>query len=128
MSMRDILLVDDQPSVCREIAAFLKDAYTVHAFTSGKEALNYLADNTADLMLLDYEMPEMTGYEVLMSIRMNKSTKKLPVIFLTGQTNERMRHEMLSRGANDYLCKPVSSYDLHQCIGKHLPKQDAGEV
>ena len=121
MSTRDILLVDDQPSVCREVTAFLKDTYTVHAFTSGKDALDYLSSNSTDLVLLDYEMPEMTGYEVLMSIRLNKSTHTVPVIFLTGETNERMRQEMMGRGATDYLCKPVTSYDLHQCIEKYLP-------
>ena len=123
MDARDILLVDDQPSVCREITAFLKDAYTVHAFTAGQEALDFLTDNTADLVLLDYDMPEMTGFQVLMSIRMNKATAEIPVIFLTGETNERMRHEMMSRGATDYLCKPVTSQDLHTCIKEHLPER-----
>ena len=120
MSLRDIVLVDDQPSVCREVTAFLKDTYTVHAFTSGKEALDYLSCHPVDLVLLDYEMPGMTGYEVLMGIRLNKSTHKVPVIFLTGETNERMRQEMMGRGASDYLCKPVTAVDLIHCIEKHL--------
>ena len=120
MDKLDIVLVDDQPTVCREVIAFLKDVYTVHAFTSGKEALEFLAGNPADLILLDYEMPGMTGYEVLMSIRLNKSIGHVPVIFLTGETNDRMKQEMLSRGADDYLCKPVTSFDLRHCIEKHL--------
>ena len=120
MDRQDIVVVDDQPSVCREVTVFLKDSYTVHAFTAGKEALDYMAGNPVDLVLLDYEMPVMTGYEVLMNIRINKSTHKVPVIFLTGETNERMRQEMIGRGADDYLCKPVSSFDLRQCIEKHL--------
>ena len=120
MSEYNIMVVDDQPSVCKEVATFLKDAYTVHAFKSGDEALAYLEDNPADLILLDYDMPGKTGFEVLMAIRMNMSTKNTPVIFLTSETNERMRHEMLSRGANDYLCKPVKYDDLHACIEKFL--------
>ena len=120
MSKRDILVVDDQPSVCKEVAIFLKDDYTVHTFKSGKEALDYLSHNSVDLVLLDYDMPNMTGYEVLLEIRMNKSTMKIPVVFLTGETNERMKQEMLGRGANDYLCKPVNSAELHRCIQKHL--------
>ena len=120
MNKLDIVLVDDQPTVCREVTAFLKELYTVHAFTAGKEALEYLSENHTDLILLDYEMPGMTGYEVLMSIRLNKSTAKVPVIFLTGETNDRMKLEMMSRGANDYLCKPVTSQDLRQCIEKYI--------
>jgi len=121
MNKYDILIVDDQPSICKEVAAFLKDEYTVHAFKSGKEALEYMERNTADLVLLDYEMPEMTGYEVLISIRLNTSAKKTPVVFLTSETNERMKHEMIVRGAADYLCKPVNSTELRQCIKKYLP-------
>ena len=125
MSIKDIVLVDDQPSVCREVTAFLKAKYTVHAFTSGKDALEYLASNKTDLMLLDYDMPGMTGYEVLMDVRLTKATAKLPVIFLTGVTNERMRLEMMGRGADDYLTKPIVSSELHKCIEKHLPQEES---
>jgi len=125
MALPDIMVVDDQPSVCREVATFLKDSYTVHTFKSGGEALDYLSENTADLILLDYGMPDMTGFETLMAIRQNASTSKIPVVFLTAETNERMRHEMMNRGANDYLCKPISSVELRQCIRKHLEETKA---
>jgi len=121
MSIKDIIIVDDQPSVCREVTAFLKNNYTVHAFTSGRDVLEFLTGNNADLMLLDYDMPGMTGYEVLLNVRLNKSTHKMPVIFLTGVTNDRMRLEMMSRGADDYLTKPIDSGELHRCIEKHIP-------
>ena len=118
---KDILVVDDQPSVCREVVAFLKDSYTVHAFTSGEEALAYVsARNPVDMVLLDYEMPKMTGFEVLMALQTDRSTANIPVVFLTGETNERMRKEMLGRGAKDYLCKPVDSAALHDCVKKYL--------
>ena len=120
MSQKDILVVDDQPSVCKEVVSFLKNTYTVHAFTTGVEALEYMKEHPVDLVLLDYEMPNMTGFEVLMDIKVNKATNKIPVVFLTGETNDRMKQEMISRGAKDYLCKPISSDELHACIKKHL--------
>jgi len=120
MNKRSIMVVDDQPSVCSGVVAILKNDYTVYPFTSGKDALNFLATSTIDFVLLDYEMPGMTGYEVLLSIRMNRSTKDTPVVFLTGETNERMKKEMLSRGATDYLHKPVKPDELHSCIRKYL--------
>ena len=122
MSKYNIVIVDDQPSVCKEVAAFLKDSYTVHAFKSGVEMIEYLSSssNRADLILLDYEMPDMTGYEVLINIRANKNIRETPVVFLTSETNERMKQEMLMRGASDYLCKPVKSAELHTCIQKYL--------
>jgi PleD family two-component response regulator len=122
MEKRDVIVVDDQPSVCKEISTFLKDKFTVHAFRSGRETLDYLSKNTTDLILLDYGMPEMTGYEMLMAMRVDKSTKDIPVVFLTGETNDRMKHEMTSRGADDYICKPVNAYDLIRCVEKNLRK------
>jgi len=120
MEKKKIMVVDDQPSVCTGVVGILKFDYNVFPFTSGKDALDFLTTNMIDLVLLDYEMPEMTGYEVLINIRMNRLTKETPVVFLTGQTNERMRQEMISRGANDYLCKPVNPDELHACIKKYL--------
>jgi len=116
-----IMVVDDQPSVCTRVVGILKFDYTVYPFTKGKEALDYLVNNSVDLVLLDYDMPEMTGYEVLLGIRTNHAVKNVPVVFLTGVTNERMKQEMLSRGANDYLCKPIDTDELKHCIKKHLP-------
>jgi len=120
MNKPDILVVDDQPSVCKEVTSFLSAEYTVHAFKSGPEALEYLESNAVDLVLLDYYMPEMTGFEVLLAIRQNKSTKDTPVIFLTSETNERMMREMIGRGADDYMCKPIDPIALRQCISKNL--------
>ena len=121
MDKLNIMVVDDQASVCTRVVGILKFDYTVYPFTTGKDALEYIADNPVDLILLDYDMPEMTGYEVLLGIRTNRLTKDVPVIFLTGVTNDRMRQEMMGRGATDYLCKPIETEDLKQCIKKYLP-------
>jgi DNA-binding response OmpR family regulator len=67
-------------------------------------------------------MPGMTGYEVLMNIKGHKDTKNIPVIFLTAETNERMRHEMVERGASAYICKPIGAAILTNTIRDHLPK------
>jgi len=120
MDKPNIMVVDDMPSVCTGVAMALKQDYKVYPFTSGQEALTFLAANPIDLVLLDYEMPKMTGYEVLLSIRTNRSTKDIPVVFLTGETNERMKQEMISRGANDYLCKPINPEELNACLKKCL--------
>ena len=121
MEKLKIMVVDDQASICTRVVGILKFDYTVLPFTSGREALNYLVNESVDLILLDYDMPEMTGYEMLLEIRTNRATKDVPVIFLTGMTNERMKQEMISRGATDYLCKPIETDELRECIKKHLP-------
>ena len=120
MSNKEILVVDDQPSVCKEVASFLRGGYTVHAFKSGKEALAYLDSHHVDLILLDYYMPEMTGFEVLLSIRQRKDLADVPVVFLTAEVNDRLEREMKQRGAIDYLTKPVDAMKLNQCVQKYL--------
>ena len=121
MSIPNIVVVDDQPSTCKEIAGYLKFDYTVHAFKSGEEALFYLSENKADLILLDYYMPDKTGYEVLLALRTSALTRDTPVIFFTSETNERMRKELMGRGATDFLCKPINTDELKECVKKHLP-------
>jgi putative two-component system response regulator len=120
MDKINIVVVDDQPAICKEVATFLRNDANVHAFKSGKEALAYLERSTADVILLDYHMPEMTGFEVLLAIRQNKSYDDTPVIFLTAEINERMEYEMVHRGANDYLRKPIDAGKLQACIKKAL--------
>jgi len=115
-----VLVVDDQPFVCETVAIMLKNTYEVHTFTSGKDAMDYMTDRTVDLVLLDYEMPNMTGFEVLLGIRTSKHNSKTPVIFLTAETNERMKMEMIERGASDYICKPINSSELLRSIKKQL--------
>ena len=120
MSNPIVVVVDDQPFICETIDVMLKNMYEVHTFTSGKDAMHYMTDHSADLVLLDYDMPNMTGYEVLMGIRASKHNSKTPVIFITAQTNERMKVEMIERGASDYICKPINSSVLHERIKKQL--------
>ena len=115
-----IMLVDDLQVVGGVVKSILEGTYEVKTFTSGKEALEYLSDHSVDLILLDYEMPVMTGYEVLMAIRADKRFSKVPVIFLTAVTNERLEAEMLERGASDYVCKPIDAAVLRQRVQKHL--------
>ena len=120
MSKPIIAMVDDQPFVCDMVKKILGNAYDVHTFTSGKDFLKYVNANVVDMFLLDYDMPEMTGYEVLMAVRSNRHNGKKPAVFLTAETNDRMKSEMLERGANDYLCKPINSGALLQCVKQYL--------
>ena len=115
-----VFIVDDQPFVCKTIETILKGKYETHSFTAGKDAAEASSKIAADIILLDYYMPELTGYEVLMAIRSSTLNSETPVIFITAETNERMKMEMIERGANDYICKPINSSDLHQRINKLL--------
>jgi DNA-binding response OmpR family regulator len=116
-----IAVVDDQSFICDMVKTILERDYDVHTFTKGEALLQFMSKMSVDLLLLDYDMPEMTGYEVLLSARSDKSFGETkPIIFLTVESNERMKMEMLKRGATDYLTKPLNSAELSACIKKHL--------
>ena len=83
---------------------------------SGKVAMKFLETKTTDLVLLDYEMPEEKGPEVLSKIRANIKTKDLPVIFLTGVTEKEKIQEVLSMKPQGYLLKPISMMKLSATI------------
>ena len=115
-----IAVLDDQLFICEMIEIILKDSYEVHKFLHGKDAIKFVSEHPVDLIFLDYDMPEMTGYEALMAIRASKAAAETPIIFLTAQNNERMKAEMLERGANDYICKPIDSNELRRTVKKFI--------
>jgi putative two-component system response regulator len=107
-----ILTVDDDPIILNSVLATLKQEYNVRPFTSGETALKYLSKNTADLILLDYNMPQMSGLEVLKVLQEDPALKVIPVIFLTGSVNGDDEIEALELGAMDYLLKPFKPKSL----------------
>ena len=117
-----IMVVDDDDFFCTVVTSVLKHNYDVKTFTHGEEAIKYLSDHVPDLILLDYEMPNIKGYGVLMAIRTDLRTRNVPVLFLTGVTNARMEMEMMERGANGYIRKPLDAPGLLQEVAKQLKK------
>jgi len=101
-----VLTVDDDPVILNAVLAALKDEYIVRPFTSGGAAFKYLASNHVDIILLDYNMPEMTGLDILERLQKDSELKEIPVIFLTGSNNSDDEVRVLESGAVDYLLKP----------------------
>ncbi len=119
--MKHILIVDDDPIMLRLIKAELKEHYNVATAISGKIALNFLQKRKTDLILLDYEMPEENGPEVLEKIRKSDELKDIPVVFLTGINEKEKIQVVLSMNPQGYLLKPIE-YDklvktIQQVIG-----------
>jgi putative two-component system response regulator len=115
-----ILTVDDDPIILNLVIEALKDAYTVRPFTSGKAALKYLEHNTANLVLLDHNMPEMTGLEVLDQLQADEQLRGIPVVFLTGSEDGSDEVAALENGAVDYLRKPFRQAALRSRVRLQL--------
>jgi CheY-like chemotaxis protein len=104
-----ILVVDDQPDMLTLIARALEDdQYTVSKATSGPEALRMIDEHMPDLVVLDYKMTGMDGMEVMKMLRGNPETQPLPVLMLTGMTDEPSTRAGFEAGVTDYATKPFS--------------------
>jgi len=120
MKPKIIFIVDDDVTnltVCRNT---LSPVYNVFSFESGSLLLKRLERQIPDLILLDIDMPEMSGYEVLGHIKRAHKTKDIPVIFLTSKIDADSELEGLSLGAVDYIFKPFSPPLLLKRIELHL--------
>ena len=105
-----LLLVDDDPSVLASLRRrLLFEGYQVETAVTGQMALELLADQVPDLVILDVMLPEMDGFEVLQQIRLSSS---LPVLMLTARDAIEDRVQGLSLGADDYLVKPFAVEEL----------------
>ena len=105
---RHILIVDDDRNVLKLLKTTLSEKYEVTAMLNGKMAEKYLETKTADLILLDHEMPVESGLEVFQKIKENKEKSNIPVIFLTGTSDSAKIKEILSLHPRGYLLKPVN--------------------
>jgi DNA-binding response OmpR family regulator len=109
--MRTAILEDDT-NQAQVLARWLSEAgHDCHSFDSGKALVRNLARETYDLLLLDWNIPDMNGPEVLAWVR-NSLRSTVPVIFVTAQHSENAIVEALSSGADDYLVKPVRRREL----------------
>ena len=108
-----ILIADDADEL-RDLVAMLleSEGYEVSAHENGKKAWESLQKNGADMAVLDINMPEMDGLELLDLIRADERFKEMPVMLLTARKGMDERAKGLERGADDYLTKPFDNDTL----------------
>ncbi len=119
-----ILAVDDDAVILNTVIFILKADYSVRPFTSGEAALQYLADHSADLILLDHQMPGINGLEVLRQLRTLKPASHIPTIFLTGALSDESEVLALEMGAVDYIQKPVKPLALLRRVRLQMELQN----
>ena len=111
--MSHILIVDDSPTIRRMVRASLGSlGLDFVDAASGLEAIEQLAINPFQLIVLDLNMPDMHGLEVLGFVRANRKFLQLPVIVLTTRGDESSREAAMKAGATRYLTKPFSPHAL----------------
>ncbi len=121
--MNKILVIDNE----YDIAELIGEILTVNGFKAqtalnGKEGINAAINFHPDLILCDISMPQITGYDVLDSLRKNKETHAIPFIFLTAKGGMQDLRKGMLLGADDYLTKPVSAEELIAAVRTRLEK------
>jgi len=103
---KTVLVIDDDKSNLIMAQRLLSDEYRVAAVNSGEKGFEYLEKNDPSLILLDIQMPQMNGFEVMEKLRAHEKWCKIPVIFLTADKSSETEEKCFDMGAVDYIGKP----------------------
>jgi diguanylate cyclase (GGDEF)-like protein len=104
-----ILLVDDDPGAIQLMGRILVGLGQLRFATNGNDALRLAHESAPDLILLDAEMPGMSGFELLKMLKAESSLAEVPVIFITGHNEAGFEVSALDMGAADFIAKPLRS-------------------
>ena len=120
MDIKKILLVDDNPGMIQVMARILSGTGQLQFATSGAAALQQVRETPPDLILLDAEMPGMSGYDVCEALKADPYLADIPVIFVTAHGDQAFELKGLDIGAVDFITKPVSEPLLLARVKTHL--------
>jgi len=123
-----LLAVDDEPRILRLMNAVLSASYDLATAGDGEEGLRLALSTRPDLILTDFNMPKMTGQELLKRLRQETALDDVPVIVLTGHEDDQLRVDLLRNGAQDFLVKPFSVEELRVRIANLLRVKQAREL
>lgn len=115
-----ILLVEDDDISALICTQALSDIYRTEHVTSGQAALDFCQDNIPDLILMDINMPGISGLETCKMLKGNAITKDIPVMFITGHSDPLMEDECWDAGCVDFINKPFSIKTLRHRVNAHL--------
>jgi len=118
-----ILVVDDSSANLQLCRGLLGGEYDVRLVKSGKIALEALTRIKPDIILLDIEMPGMSGFDVITELNADSGLRAIPVIFVTSHATEKLVAKAAELGASDYVVKPVEAGVLRGKIRNCLKKR-----
>jgi len=115
-----VFVIDDSNTNLTAAEAALEDFYTVVTIPSGEKAIKLLQKIRPDIILLDIEMPEMNGFELLEHLKADPDFSQIPVIFLTATMNTETEKRAYDMGIVDFIIKPFSAPILLERIEMHV--------
>jgi len=108
-----LVIVDDEPVIRLLLNEFLQKKFKIHTLNGGLECLHYLEENDlTKILIIDLNMPDISGLEVITILRSNKKWAKLAIIVLSAEESSKDRIRCLNAGADDYMLKPFNPQEL----------------
>ena len=116
----DVLVVDDAPTMRRIVRGLLRELglKNVREADDGTTALQALKTKKADLVVSDWNMPQMTGIDLLRAIREDGALKDIPVLMVTAESKKENIMEAVQAGVNNYIVKPFNAKTLEDKLAK----------
>lgn len=119
--MKRILVADDHMPLCEAISEILQSSgYTVIIASDGQIAIDMAQQHLPDLVLCDVKMPVYNGYEVTLALSQNINTADIPILMLTGDTDELRHNYNLQDNIRGYITKPFNALNLIDLVDEHL--------
>ena len=115
-----ILIIEDGKVNQKVLVDTLQDTYTIYTAVSGKSAIKMAKKFHPHLILLDIVLPDINGFDVLKQLKEDRTTKNIPVIFITGLDNDKDEEKGLTMGAVDYIRKPFNSFLVKARVDIHI--------
>jgi DNA-binding response OmpR family regulator len=110
---RSIVIVEDDEDIADSIRYNLeREGFRVRVAATGEDAINLILDRPPNLILLDLNLPHMSGFEMCRRLRAESTTARVPILMLTARTDEADKVLGLNLGADDYITKPFSMREL----------------
>lgn len=125
---KKILAVDDEKHIVRLVQINLeKEGYQVVTANNGRQALEVVAAEKPDLIVMDVMMPEMDGFETLQKLKENVATAKIPVVMLTAKAQDADVFRGWQSGADLYLTKPFNPQELITFVKRIFQNQASSD-
>jgi DNA-binding response OmpR family regulator len=126
---RSIVIVEDDEDIADSIRYNLeREGFRVRVAATGEEGLNLILDRPPSLILLDLNLPHMSGFEMCRRLRAESVTARVPILMLTARTDESDKVLGLNLGADDYITKPFSMRELVARVNAVLRRADGLEI
>jgi CheY-like chemotaxis protein len=118
-----ILAVDDASFMVNNLTAMLSSTYNVYGFTKPSIVETFLTHVVPEMFLLDYKMPEISGFELVAKIREHPEHQETPVIFITGSSETESFKSAVKLSACDYIIKPFKEETLLNKVASHIVRK-----